>query len=151
MLQKIFPEYKINPRIFFMSDGSLAIRNAASSVLNFETPSSIPLILMFCTFHFWKAVEVKAKNKDYIPKIDSKIDIPHRFKQQFSSCQSNKQGQNQVARIIKFDIRILQYLPTQIMYLNYLKIIRPFWKNYAPKFLEYFISTYVDMRKNDCL
>ena len=47
-------------------------------------------------------------------------------------------------RIIKEDIRVLQFPPTQTLFTQYLKLIKPFWLYFAKKFWEYFMNNYVN-------
>ena len=41
-------------------------------------------------------------------------------------------------------------LPNQKMFLQYIKIIKPFWKKYVPNFWTYFFDNYLDITKLQC-
>ena len=55
------------------------------------------------------------------------------------------------ARIVKYDIKILQSLPTKELFIKYFSIIQSFWKLYANSFLDYFVNTYVNEERNTCI
>ena len=147
MLEKLFPDFTLNPTLYFMADGAYYIRKAAIQVFS---PSVQRIVPMLCKWHFWHNINPKIKSNKYIPKIDAKLIIPTRFKDHFQLLQRDQDKFN-VSKIIRYDIKVLQSLPRASMYLTYIKIIRPFWKQYAPLFLVYFFENYVDVTKTTCL
>jgi len=125
-----------------MCDGAKYIRSAAKKVF---PSASIEL----CNFHFWQTQENKLKNKTLVPNLQKEEDIQPRFQQNFQSIISSKRSTS-IAKVLKFDIRILQSVSNEKMFLNYVQIMKPFWKTYTPKYWTYFFENYIDVTKSDC-
>ena len=143
-LRAVFPvnEIKFSYQI---SDGAQYIRSAAKK----WNPNINTLL---CKFHFWQAIQPKLYSKDLIPSLDPQLTIPHKFKEHFSVMISSKyKTDHKIRDIIKFDIRILELIPSKELYITYLKIVIPFWKYFVPKFYEYFWKTYLDLNNTNCL
>ena len=133
-----------------MADGALYIREGASHVWERITP-------ILCIFHFFKAIEDKLCNKDYIPRLsilNGKIDkkpIPRTLLEQFISGPNvPNEGQMNPTRIIRQDIKILQALPSEMLFKKYVKIVKPFWMYFGRKFWEYFNDVYLDPNSSQC-
>ena len=106
-----------------------------------------------CKFHFYQAIQPKLYNKELVPKYNSEQQIPHKFKEYFNIKISSflSSSENKIRDIIKYDIKILEILPSKELYLAYLKIVLPFWKYFALKFHDYFWKTYLDLNNENCL
>jgi len=124
-LRLFVPEFNLNVDAF-MADGATAIREAARE--EFEIQSD------FCKFHFWKNVRPKIYQNNLVPKLSEKTNIPNLYKEIIEACLKKHNGQISLAPIIKYDIQVLEVLPTLEMYKSYFQIIRPFWKSFVPNF-----------------
>ena len=144
-VKSIFPDFHLNFS-FQMADEAQYIRTAAKR----WNPD---INILLCKFHFWQAVHPKLYSKELVPELNSDTPIPPKFKQHFNIMKSSSRTktENKVRDIIKFDIRILELLPSKELYMAYLKISIPFWKHFALKFYEYFWKTYLDFSNNNCL
>ena len=135
----------MNRRISYLCDGAIYIRNAGKKIF----PSST---IQLCRFHFWQTLEGKFKNKSLIPNLLKDEQIPARFRDSFNSIKSVNPNSkyHELIKVFRFDIKILERVPTQQLFLTWFQIIQPFWKKYAPEFYKYFSDNYVDLSKSDC-
>ena len=96
----------------------------------------------------------KLNTKSKIPEILDISKIPLKFQEytdQMLCQQKNKKLKYLPSKIIKYDIKILETLPTSNLYLQFSEIIEPFWKYFASPFYDYFTKNYVDQTQNVCL
>lgn len=142
-INKIYPNFKFEVESF-MADGSYAIRDAVDDV--FDVKSDM------CNFHFWKSARPKIYQEKKVPKLDKNAPILKIHKEIIDSCSTTKDGSKIIlSPIIKFDVRVLETLPTLNHFTCYLKIIRPFWKRYCINFYNYFMETWVDENQSSCI
>lgn len=85
-----------------------------------------------------KNLETKFNNRDYFDKTELMItpNLP------FISYFDYHQTKNPKV-IIKFDILVMRFLPTEKMFKKYCNIVFLFWDSYAKKFAEYFKDIYI--------
>jgi len=119
-----------------MADGALYIRGAIKNLWSQITPT-------LCLFHFIKAYRTKLYNKEFVPavqikngKLDNKT-IPSNILECFNTQLNlpEKEKYNPT-RVISNDIKILQALPTEAFFSNYLSLIKSFWIFFGKKFLD---------------
>ena len=148
-MEKCFLDISFNPR-FLMADGALYIRAAAKMIW----PNIIPTL---CSFHFTKAYKSKLVSQKYIPKVtitngrvNNKL-IPNKILECFNShpIRSNDERYNP-SRVIRTDIKVLQSLPTQALFNQYLKFIKPFWNYFGKNFYNYFTENYINETSLEC-
>ena len=117
---------------FHMSDASLAIRSAVSSLWKEAK-------ICMCFFHFYQKVLNKLKRKDmFIKKTIDPSDML-RFN-------IEDQIKNPVTNFIKKNIMIIKTLPKKEYQSKFLEIIEPFWKKYCPEFWDYFLEEWTNCR-----
>ena len=105
---KIFPTFQMNQKIAFICDGAIYIRKAGSKIF----PSAN---IQLCKFHFWQTLEAKFKNKELVPHLVKDQKIPNQFKEHLNVIRLNDKPNYDLAKVLRFDIKILQNLPTQKM------------------------------------
>jgi len=143
ILKRIFTKFEFPDEMSFMCDGAKYIRSAAKKTFPFAT-------VELCNFHFWQTQENKLKNKTLVPNLKNE-EIPQKFLPYFKSSNSKKNSNNfSISEVLRFDIKILQNLPNKKLFLNYVQIMKPFWKGYAPNYWNYFFENYIDATKSDC-
>jgi len=127
-----------------MADFSPAINKAIRNIVPGCT-------VLNCRFHFWQLIVGKMRSKTFFPKkVLAPQDIPARFKSYFNlQSVRNRAKKFDISKVIRYDICILSKLPTKKLFDNYIRIITPFWKMFAAKFLSFFKENYVnDEAKN---
>jgi len=136
----LYPNWNNRPT-FIMSDFAPQI----TKVIKTTFPATIQLK---CRFHFWNIVNPKLKNYNFFEKAvikQTNNDVPNRFKNYFNlKLKSKRQNHWDPRRIFRYDISVLAKLPTQDLFKNFLKIIKPFWRQYSKKFLDYFQENFLD-------
>ena len=99
-----------------------------------------------CWAHMKKNIQTKLQSKQYLPRKS----YPKEEGKKNAKVQKYKaffeKDTFDILKVLQTDILILRDCPTKKHFDIYFKIIEPFWRDFAPGFLKFFVDTYVKAR-----
>lgn len=125
-----------------MSDFAPAISKSVRETFSFT-------IHLKCNYHFHGLTEL-TNSKHFKNKVLKYDEIPAHFRPYFFTkafLDKRKRNEYSPLRIFKYDLSILNKLPTEALFNAFFESVKPFWKEYFPDALKLFEGHYLESKE----